>query len=51
MTCLAMTILQELWDRKWSRQNNVLLILCGSYLGFMEREDGAGPCVSGTYTT
>jgi AAA+ ATPase superfamily predicted ATPase len=32
------SILQELWDRKWSKGNGVLLILCGSYMGFMERE-------------
>ena len=30
--------LQELWDRHWSKAQNVLLILCGSYVGFMERE-------------
>ena len=32
------SVLQELWDRDWSRGGRVLLILCGSYLGFMERE-------------
>jgi AAA+ ATPase superfamily predicted ATPase len=32
------SVLQELWDRAWSRSRRVLLILCGSYLGFMERE-------------
>jgi hypothetical protein len=32
------SVLQELWDRSWSRSGQVLLILCGSYLGFMERE-------------
>jgi hypothetical protein len=32
------SILQELWDRRWSRDGRVVLILCGSYLGFMERE-------------
>ena len=32
------SVLQELWDRKWKRNGRVLLILCGSYLGFMERE-------------
>jgi uncharacterized protein len=32
------SILQELWDRSWSHGGNVLLILCGSYLGFMERK-------------
>jgi uncharacterized protein len=32
------SVLQELWDRGWSRSGRLLLILCGSYLGFMERE-------------
>ncbi len=32
------SILQELWDRKWSKNNKVVLILCGSYIGFMEKE-------------
>ena len=32
------SILQELWDRQWARTGRVMLILCGSYLGFMERE-------------
>lgn len=32
------SVIQELWDREWSRSGKVLLILCGSYLGFMERE-------------
>jgi uncharacterized protein len=32
------SILQELWDRSWSRSGRMLLILCGSYVGFMERE-------------
>jgi AAA+ ATPase superfamily predicted ATPase len=32
------SVIQELWDRDWSRSGKVLLILCGSYLGFMERE-------------
>jgi AAA+ ATPase superfamily predicted ATPase len=31
-------VIQELWDRQWSKSGRVLLILCGSYLGFMERE-------------
>jgi len=29
--------LQECWDRRW-RQGHIMLILCGSYIGFMERE-------------
>lgn len=32
------SVLQELWDRHWSRSGRMLLILCGSYIGFMERE-------------
>lgn len=31
------SVLQEAWDRRW-RKGNIMLILCGSYLGFMERE-------------
>jgi hypothetical protein len=30
--------LQELWDARWSKSNALTLILCGSYVGFMERE-------------
>jgi hypothetical protein len=32
------SVLQELWDRTWRANGRVLLILCGSYVGFMERE-------------
>lgn len=32
------SVLQELWDRRWRRSGKVMLILCGSYLAFMERE-------------
>lgn len=32
------SVLQECWDRKWRDSGKVLLILCGSYVGFMERE-------------
>lgn len=32
------SVLQELWDRRWRSAGNVMLILCGSYVGFMERE-------------
>lgn len=31
------SVLQELWDRSWRRSGNAFLILCGSYVGFMER--------------
>jgi len=30
--------LQHAWDRRWKTDANVLLLLCGSYIGFMERE-------------
>jgi uncharacterized protein len=32
------SVLQEKWDRSWRQAGNVVLILCGSYIGFMERE-------------
>ncbi len=32
------SVLQECWDRHWKKTGKVLLILCGSYIGFMERE-------------
>lgn len=32
------SVLQRLWDLEWQRGNRVLLILCGSLIGFMERE-------------
>ena len=32
------SIIQELWDRDWCNDNSVVFILCGSYLGFMEKE-------------
>lgn len=32
------SVIQELWDRYWRDSGRVLLILCGSYVGFMERE-------------
>lgn len=33
-----LSVLQEKWDREWKRSGNVMLILCGSFVGFMERE-------------
>ena len=30
--------LQECWDRHWKSSGRVILLLCGSYVGFMERE-------------
>ena len=33
-----LTVLQECWDRDWRSSGNVMLLLCGSYLGFMERK-------------
>jgi uncharacterized protein len=32
------SVLQEKWDRDWKLSGRVLLIVCGSYVGFMERE-------------
>ena len=32
------SVLQELWDRRWKRSRRVMLVLCGSFIGFMERE-------------
>lgn len=32
------SVLQELWDRDWSKSGRMFLILCGSYIGFMEKE-------------
>ncbi|HTP28677.1 MAG TPA: ATP-binding protein [Anaeromyxobacteraceae bacterium] len=31
------SVIQELWDRRWKRTGKLLLILCGSVVGFMER--------------
>lgn len=32
------SLLQERWDRRWRDDGTVMLVLCGSYVGFMERE-------------
>jgi hypothetical protein len=32
------SVIQELWDREWKRSGRIMLILCGSFVGFMERE-------------
>lgn len=32
------SLLQERWDRHWQKSGKIVLILCGSYVGFMERE-------------
>lgn len=32
------SVLQEFWDTKWSKSGKIFLVLCGSYIGFMERE-------------
>ena len=32
-----LSTLQEFWDRRWKRSANIMIILCGSYIGFMER--------------
>ena len=33
-----LSALQEFWDRRWNHAANIMLILCGSYIGFMERD-------------
>lgn len=32
------SVLQRLWDLQWQRGNRLMLVLCGSVIGFMERE-------------
>ncbi len=32
------SVLQSLWDGGWKRKGQVMLVLCGSFIGFMERE-------------
>jgi uncharacterized protein len=32
------SVIQELWDRHWQHSGKVMLILAGSYVGFMERQ-------------
>jgi|CXWL01.1.fsa_nt_gi AAA+ ATPase superfamily predicted ATPase len=32
------SVLQELWDRKWRHSGRMMLVLCGSFVGFMEHE-------------
>jgi len=32
------SVLQRLWDMEWQRGNRLFVVLCGSYVGFMERE-------------
>jgi hypothetical protein len=32
------SVLQRLWDLEWQRGNQIMLVLCGSLIGFMERE-------------
>ena len=32
------SVLKQLWDTEWQRRGQWMVILCGSYLGFMERE-------------
>jgi len=32
------SVIQEYWDRFWKKSGNMVIILCGSYIGFMERE-------------
>ena len=32
------SVLQELWDLHWRTAGNLVIVLCGSFVGFMERE-------------
>lgn len=32
------SVIQELWDREWQHTGQLMLILAGSYVGFMERD-------------
>jgi AAA+ ATPase superfamily predicted ATPase len=32
-----LSALQEFWDRRWKNSASIMIILCGSYIGFMER--------------
>ncbi len=32
------SIIQQLWDLQWSKNGKIFLILCGSFVGFMEKE-------------
>ena len=32
------SVLQKLWDHQWQHEKGPFVVLCGSYLGFMERE-------------
>ncbi len=32
------SVLQALWDSSWKRSGKVMLVVCGSFIGFMERE-------------
>jgi uncharacterized protein len=32
------SVLQNLWDRVWKNSGKIFLIVCGSYIGFMERK-------------
>jgi len=32
------SVLQALWETEWSKRKDILIILCGSHVGFMERE-------------
>ncbi len=32
------SVLQKLWDHRWQHERRPFIVLCGSYIGFMERE-------------
>jgi len=33
-----LSLLQDRWDRRWRKSGRIVLIVCGSFIGFMERE-------------
>lgn len=32
------SVIQRMWDHEWQHGGRLMLVLCGSYIGFMERE-------------
>jgi AAA+ ATPase superfamily predicted ATPase len=33
-----LSVIQGLWDREWSKSGRIMVLLCGSQVGFMEKE-------------
>ncbi len=45
------SISQGLWDKEWKKASNIMIILCGFDVGFMEREFYIkAPCLAGAVT-